>query len=108
MSVINTLKNALVYPPTHLIFILAILISLPISANELNNDVNDEIRKNNLTSKKIVPFLKNEFEKLLEGQERALSYKESALNIYFVCGINGAGKTTDTHDLDMWTINEQI
>ena len=21
---------------------------------------------------------------------------------------NGAGKTTDTHDLDMWTINEQI
>lgn len=33
---------------THLIFILAILISLPIFANELNNDVNDEIRKNNL------------------------------------------------------------
>ena len=23
-------------------------------------------------------------------------------------GPNGAGKTTDTHDLDMWTINEQI
>ena len=21
---------------------------------------------------------------------------------------NGAGKTTDTHELDMWTINEQI
>jgi len=21
---------------------------------------------------------------------------------------NGAGKTTDTHDLDMWTINEEI
>ena len=61
---------------------------------ELAVEIVDKIRKNNLTAKKIVPYLKNEFEKLLDGQEKTLSYKENALNIYFVCGINGAGKTT--------------
>lgn len=54
----------------------------------------DKIRKNNLSAKKIVQYLKNEFEKLLEGQEKILSYAVGKLNIYFVCGINGAGKTT--------------
>ena len=35
---------------------------------------------------------------------------ESIVNAFAPQGsiYNGAGKTTDTHDLDMWTINEQI
>ena len=28
--------------------------------------------------------------------------------LFSLLGINGAGKTTDTRDLDMWTINEEI
>ena len=28
--------------------------------------------------------------------------------VFGFLGPNGAGKTTDTHDLDMWTINEEI
>ena len=28
--------------------------------------------------------------------------------LFALLGTNGAGKTTDTQDLDMWTINEEI
>ena len=28
--------------------------------------------------------------------------------LFSLLGVNGAGKTTDTQDLDMWTINEEI
>ena len=37
-----------------------------------------------------------------------LSFEMNDPGVYALLGTNGAGKTTDTHDLDMWTINEQI
>lgn len=40
-------------------------------------------------------YLKEEFLKTLkEAGETTLNYKENDINIYFICGVNGVGKTT--------------
>lgn len=62
---------------------------------ELAVDIVEKIRKNKITSSKLVDFLKTEFENTLnDNVEGCLKYDESKLNVYFVVGINGAGKTT--------------
>lgn len=44
---------------------------------------------------KVKEYLKNEFEKVLNSVGNpALNYKENELNIYFITGVNGVGKTT--------------
>ncbi|MBQ3102272.1 signal recognition particle-docking protein FtsY [bacterium] len=62
---------------------------------ELAVDIVEKIRKNKITSSKLVDFLKSEFENTLkDSTETNLKYDENKLNVYFVVGINGAGKTT--------------
>ena len=62
---------------------------------ELAVDIVGKIRKNKITSSKLVDFLKSEFENTLkDSTETNLKYDENKLNVYFVVGINGAGKTT--------------
>ncbi len=62
---------------------------------ELAVDIVEKIRKNKITSSKLVDFLKSEFENTLKDSAEAnLKYDENKLNVYFVVGINGAGKTT--------------
>ncbi len=62
---------------------------------ELAVDIVEKIRKNKITSSKLVDFLKSEFENTLkDSTETNLKYDKNKLNVYFVVGINGAGKTT--------------
>ena len=62
---------------------------------ELAVDIVEKIRKNKITSSKLVDFLKEEFENTLQNNaESHLKYDENKLNVYFIVGINGAGKTT--------------
>ncbi len=62
---------------------------------ELAVDIVEKIRKNKITSSKLVDFLKSEFENTLKNNtETQLKYDAGKLNVYFIVGINGAGKTT--------------
>lgn len=62
---------------------------------ELAVDIVEKIRKNKITSSKLVDFLKNEFENTLKDSAEAhLKYDANKLNVYLIVGINGAGKTT--------------
>ena len=55
----------------------------------------DKLRGKNLKSSELKDFLKREFEDILNSTgDSRLNFVENALNIYFVVGVNGAGKTT--------------
>ena len=55
----------------------------------------DNLRnKKNAKPTELKDYLKNEFKKtLLEAGQTELNYKDGELNIYFITGVNGAGKT---------------
>ena len=56
----------------------------------------DNLRnKKNAKPTELKDYLKNEFKKtLLEAGQTELNYKDGELNIYFITGVNGVGKTT--------------
>lgn len=56
----------------------------------------DNLRnKKNAKPSELKNYLKDEFKKtLLEAGSTELNYKENELNIYFIAGVNGVGKTT--------------
>lgn len=56
----------------------------------------DNLRnKKNAKPTELKDYLKNEFKKtLLEAGQTELNYKDGELNIYFITGVNGTGKTT--------------
>ena len=58
-------------------------------------EIVDKLKGKNLNSGELKPFLKREFEEILNSAgETKLKYLPEKLNIYLVVGINGAGKTT--------------
>lgn len=62
---------------------------------DLSVEIVEKIKSQNLKSSELRDFLKKEFEQILNlAGSNELTFKEGALNIYFVVGVNGAGKTT--------------
>ena len=65
------------------------------SVDTLIDDLRSESKSKNWTSIDVEHFLKKEFALLLSDTAGPkLCYKEGALNIYLVVGVNGVGKTT--------------
>lgn len=56
----------------------------------------DKLRKQDkIKPSEVKEYLKNEFMKTLkDAGDNTLNYKENELNIYFITGVNGVGKTT--------------
>lgn len=58
-------------------------------------EIVEKLKSKNLNSTELKPFLKREFEEILNNAgDTKLNYNYDKLNIYLVVGINGAGKTT--------------
>lgn len=58
-------------------------------------EIVDKIRHKNLKPQEVKNYLKNEFEQILNSAgSNELNFVAGDLNIYFVTGVNGAGKTT--------------
>ncbi len=59
-------------------------------------EIVDKIRnKKEMKPSQVKEYLKNEFQNILDSASTSkLNFKENELNIYFVTGVNGAGKTT--------------
>ena len=80
-------------------FVLAdmedLLISTDLGVNYAGELV-DKLRNQDKIKPSVVKqYLKDEFEKVLnEAGSTVLNYKDGELNTYFICGVNGVGKTT--------------
>ena len=72
-----------------------LLISADLGVNYASEIV-DKLRNQDKVKPSVVKqYLKDEFEKVLnEAGSTELNYKENELNTYFICGVNGVGKTT--------------
>lgn len=58
-------------------------------------EIVEKLQKNNIKPKDVKTFLKNEFENILNSAgSNNLKFEDDKLNVYFVVGVNGAGKTT--------------
>ena len=72
-----------------------LLISADLGVNYAGELV-DKLRNQDKIKPSVVKqYLKDEFEKVLnEAGSTQLNYKDGELNTYFICGVNGVGKTT--------------
>jgi len=72
-----------------------LLISADLGVNYATELV-DKLRNQDKIKPSVVKqYLKNEFEKVLnEAGSTELKYADNELNTYFICGVNGVGKTT--------------
>lgn len=72
-----------------------LLISADLGVNYAGELV-DKLRNQDKIKPSVVKqYLKDEFEKVLnEAGSTVLNYKDGELNTYFICGVNGVGKTT--------------
>ena len=72
-----------------------LLISADLGVNYAGELV-DKLRNQDKIKPSVVKqYLKDEFEKVLnEAGSTMLNYKDGELNTYFICGVNGVGKTT--------------
>lgn len=72
-----------------------LLISADLGVNYASELV-DKLRNQDKVKPSVVKqYLKDEFEKVLEeAGSTELKYKDNELNTYFICGVNGVGKTT--------------
>lgn len=72
-----------------------LLISADLGVNYASELV-DKLRNQDKIKPSVVKqYLKDEFEKVLnEAGSTELKYKDGELNTYFICGVNGVGKTT--------------
>ena len=72
-----------------------LLISADLGVNHAGELV-DKLRNQDKIKPSVVKqYLKDEFEKVLnEAGSTVLNYKDGELNTYFICGVNGVGKTT--------------
>jgi len=72
----------------------AVLIKADLGLN-LSTEIVDKIKKNKVSSSSLKNFLKKEFLDILNSAgSNKLLYDKNKLNIYFIVGVNGAGKTT--------------
>ncbi len=70
------------------------LIKADLGVN-LSVELVQKLKDKKIKPNDVKPFLKNEFEEILAlGRDNSLKFVPDKLNIYFVVGINGAGKTT--------------
>ena len=61
-------------------------------AAELVDNLRDQTK---IKPAQVKEYLKDEFKKTLnQAGSNSINYKENELNIYFICGVNGVGKTT--------------
>lgn len=72
-----------------------LLISADLGVNYASELV-DKLRNQDKIKPSVVKqYLKDEFEKVLnDAGSTELNYKDGELNTYFICGVNGVGKTT--------------
>jgi len=72
-----------------------LLISADLGVNYASEIV-DKLRNQDKVKPSVVKqYLKSEFEKVLnDAGSTELNYKDNELNTYFICGVNGVGKTT--------------
>ena len=72
-----------------------LLISADLGVNYAGELV-DKLRNQDKIKPSVVKqYLKDEFEKVLnDAGSTELNYKDGELNTYFICGVNGVGKTT--------------
>ncbi len=71
------------------------LISADLGVNYAVELVDNLRNKKNAKPSELKNYLKEEFKKtLLEAGSTELNYKDGELNIYFITGVNGTGKTT--------------
>ncbi len=72
-----------------------LLISADLGVNyaaELVDNLRDQTK---IKPAQVKEYLKDEFKKTLnQAGSNSINYKENELNIYFICGVNGVGKTT--------------
>lgn len=72
-----------------------LLIHADLGVNYASELVNKLRNQDKIKPSEVRNYLKNEFLKTLsETGDTKLSYKENSLNIYFISGVNGVGKTT--------------
>ena len=72
-----------------------LLISADLGVNYASELVDYLRNQTKIKPSEVKNYLKSEFEKVLnEAGSNELNYKENQLNIYFITGVNGVGKTT--------------
>lgn len=72
-----------------------LLIRADLGVNYASELVDKLRNQDKIKPSEVKKYLKEEFLKTLsETGKTALNYKENDLNIYFICGVNGVGKTT--------------
>lgn len=72
-----------------------LLISADLGVNYASELVDKLRNQEKIKPSAVKNYLKNEFMKTLEDAgDNKLQYKENELNIYFITGVNGVGKTT--------------
>ncbi len=72
-----------------------LLISADLGVNYASELVDNLRNQEKIKPSAVKNYLKNEFMKTLEDAgDNKLHYKENELNIYFITGVNGVGKTT--------------
>ena len=72
-----------------------LLISADLGVNYASELVDNLRNQEKVKPSAVKNYLKNEFMKTLEDAgDNKLQYKENELNIYFITGVNGVGKTT--------------
>lgn len=80
-------------------FVLEDMEDLLISADlgvDYTSELIDKLRnQSKIKPSQVKEYLKGEFSKILkETGSTVLNYTQNKLNIYFICGVNGVGKTT--------------
>lgn len=72
-----------------------LLISADLGVNYAAELVDKLRNQDKIKPSKVKEYLKNEFSKTLQDAgSNEINYKENELNIYFITGVNGVGKTT--------------
>ena len=72
-----------------------LLIGADLGVNYASELVDNLRNQDKIKPSDVKNYLKNEFEKVLQDAgSTVLNYKDGELNIYFITGVNGVGKTT--------------
>jgi fused signal recognition particle receptor len=96
---VNNVVNAVSAEEEFSEFVLDDMEDLLISSDlgvDYTSELIDKLRnQTKIKPSQVKSYLKTEFTKVLENSgSNNLNYVENELNIYFICGVNGVGKTT--------------
>jgi fused signal recognition particle receptor len=98
-ALVNNVVNAVSAEEEFSEFVLDDMEDLLISSDlgvDYTSELIDKLRnQTKIKPSQVKSYLKTEFTKVLENSgSNNLNYVENELNIYFICGVNGVGKTT--------------